>query len=80
MQIFTVGQQVLFELQGTNLRLVISALLVGQGGDNRDITRGYLQDKTAFIFTNSGGVGFDQQGAHDAYHASARSNMPIGAA
>eukprot|EP00877_Chromochloris_zofingiensis_P012938 jgi/Chrzof1/7899/Cz02g40140.t1 len=54
MQIFTVGQQVLFELQGTNLRLVISALLVGQGGDNRDITRGYLQDKTAFIFTNSG--------------------------
>ncbi len=54
LQIFTVGQQVVFELQGVNLRLVVGTLLVDQGGENKEVQRGVLFENTAFIFTNAG--------------------------
>jgi hypothetical protein len=56
-QVFTVGQQVVFELQGLNLRLVVGSLLVSDAsGENRDVVRGFVRDSTAFIFTNSGAL------------------------
>lgn len=60
-QILSVGQQVVFELQGLNLRLSIGSLLVSDaaGGDNRDVSRGFLRDSTAFIFTNAGEEGWE---------------------
>ena len=55
-QVLTAGQQVVFELQGLNLRLGVSSLLVADGatGENRDAPRARLGDATAFIFTNAG--------------------------
>lgn len=54
-QVLSVGQQVVFELQGLNLRIVVGSLLVSDaGGENKDVARGFLRDSTAFIFTNSG--------------------------
>lgn len=49
-QIFSSGQQILFELEGTNLRLVVGSLLV----DDKEVPRAKLQKGTAFVFTNSG--------------------------
>ena len=55
-QVLTNGQQVVFELQGLNLRLVVGSLLVSDpAGENRDVPRAFLRDSTAFIFTNAGG-------------------------
>ncbi|GBF97910.1 vesicle-fusing ATPase-like, partial [Raphidocelis subcapitata] len=54
-QVVTAGQQVVFELQGLNLRLVVGSLLVSDpAGENRDVPRAFLRDSTAFIFTNGG--------------------------
>ncbi len=54
-QILSVGQQVVFELQGLNLRIVVGSLLVSDAaGENKDVARGFLADSTAFIFTNAG--------------------------
>ncbi|KIZ00939.1 vesicle-fusing ATPase [Monoraphidium neglectum] len=54
-QVLSVNQQVVFELQGLNLRVVVGSLLVSDAsGENRDVQRGFLRDSTAFIFTNSG--------------------------
>jgi vesicle-fusing ATPase len=74
-QVLSVGQQLVFELQGLNLRLVVGTLLVdttsatsnggggaaagaGAGGhssnSSTEVSRGFLADNTAFIFTNGG--------------------------
>lgn len=52
----SLGQQVVFELQGTNLCIEVSNLLVtdAASGENRDVARALLRDSTAFIFTNAG--------------------------
>ena len=55
MQILTVGQQVVFELQGVNLRLTVGTVLVDQGGENKEVQQAMLAQNTAFIFTNGGG-------------------------
>lgn len=54
-QILTVGQQVVFELQGVNLRLTVGTVLVDQGGENKEVQQAMLAQNTAFIFTNGGG-------------------------
>ncbi|KAI8476967.1 MAG: N-ethylmaleimide sensitive fusion protein [Monoraphidium minutum] len=54
-QVLGVGQQVVFELQGLNLRIVVGSLLVADAaGENKDVPRALLGDSTAFIFTNAG--------------------------
>jgi vesicle-fusing ATPase len=55
-QILTAGQQVVFELQGLNLRLNVASLLVTDAGtgESADVRRALLSNATAFIFTNAG--------------------------
>jgi len=66
-QVLTVGQQVVFELQGLNLRIVVGSLLVSDaGGQNKDVSRAFLRDSTAFIFTNAGGFVVAQMGCSGA--------------
>jgi hypothetical protein len=54
LQVLSVNQQVAFELQGVNLRINIGQLLIDANGDNQEVSRGFLMDSTAFIFTNAG--------------------------
>ncbi|GLI63735.1 hypothetical protein VaNZ11_006800 [Volvox africanus] len=54
-QILTANQQIAFELDTGNFKLVIEQLLVDVAGKLVKISRGILADNTAFMFTNEGG-------------------------
>lgn len=53
-QIFGLKQQMAFEHEGSNFRLVVSNLLVDVNGQSLETQRGMLGQTTAFFFTNTG--------------------------
>lgn len=52
-QICASGQEIYFEFQGSNYRLVISSILIDSNGENKEAKRAWLRRNTAFIFVNS---------------------------
>lgn len=54
-QVFAKNQQLAFELDVGNYKLIVEQLLVDVAGKSVEITRGMLADNTAFIFTNESG-------------------------
>lgn len=48
------GQQIAFEHEGSNFKLVINNLNIDVNGQSQEATRAYLAENTAFIFTNGG--------------------------
>ncbi|GIL90412.1 hypothetical protein Vretimale_18282 [Volvox reticuliferus] len=54
-QILTKNQQIAFELDTGNYKLIIEQLLIDVAGKSVETSRGILADNTAFIFTNEGG-------------------------
>lgn len=51
----TKSQQVAFELEGANYKLLVEQLLIDVDGKSVEAPRGVLAETTAFIFTNDGG-------------------------
>ncbi|KAG2433336.1 hypothetical protein HXX76_008400 [Chlamydomonas incerta] len=54
-QVLTKNQQVAFELDGANYKLLVEQLLIDVDGKSVEAPRGLLAEATAFIFTNEGG-------------------------
>ncbi|MEW5320150.1 MAG: hypothetical protein WDW38_011247 [Sanguina aurantia] len=51
-QVMTAGQQVVFEICGTNYRYTVGNMVADVKGVAKDVTRGYLQETTVIIFTS----------------------------
>ena len=49
---FTLNQLIAFEHEGSNFKLSISNLMIDVNGQSQDVSRAYLAENTAFIFTN----------------------------
>ncbi|GLC36429.1 hypothetical protein PLESTM_000445600 [Pleodorina starrii] len=54
-QVLTKNQQIAFELDTGNYKLVVEQLLIDVEGKSVETSRGFLAENTAFIFTNEGG-------------------------
>ncbi len=52
-QIFGIGQQIAFEMEGSNYKLVVTNLLIDVNGVSVEAPRAALRDNSAFIFTNA---------------------------
>ncbi|EFJ49121.1 hypothetical protein VOLCADRAFT_80882 [Volvox carteri f. nagariensis] len=53
-QVLTKDQQIAFELDTGNYKLIVEQLLVDVGGKSMETSRGVLSGRTAFFFTNEG--------------------------
>mmetsp|Transcript_29452 Transcript_29452/g.54049 ORF Transcript_29452/g.54049 Transcript_29452/m.54049 type:complete len:737 (-) Transcript_29452:552-2762(-) len=52
-QVFSLQQEIAFELSGTNFKLIIDNLIVDVEGESVDVPRGSLTSTTVFVFTTS---------------------------
>ncbi len=53
-QVFTTGQLIILDHESSNFKLSISTIQVDVGGQSQDVSRAYVAENTAFIFTQSG--------------------------
>ncbi|KXZ46923.1 hypothetical protein GPECTOR_39g417 [Gonium pectorale] len=54
-EVFTKNQQVAFELDVGNYKLIVEQLIIDEGGKSVETNRGFLAENTAFMFTNEHG-------------------------